>query len=408
MVAIVLRAGFVGLCVGLFLPLVQAAGDDPEYEGMKVSKWVDTVQNASSARQRALAVEALGKIWVLHKHKDAIPNICRSLRVDPSAAVRAQAAVVLSGLRAEDLPLFSKDLVGALENEKESRVRRQIISAMTKFPETCVLGIEALISALKDDDPAVKVAAAEALALAAITVKGSAKSAASELAPLLKEKDKAVRMAAIYAIARIEPEGASTIAETLATMLQSEGAEADVKREIVTSIGLLSQKSGVVVNALAKALSDPDDEVRRRAARVLGTFGTAASTAADDLFKVITDEKLTDIRVDAVRAFGSALGPAGLKARIRTLLPHLTPEVQPAWEVRLAVVDEIGSLGWEFLGSDLTSPQPETKAAALEVMASLRKRLADPQIQVREAAAVAVRKIEKKPEPKKEPEKKEP
>jgi HEAT repeat protein len=295
-----------------------------------------------------------------------------------------------------------------LENEKESRVRRQIISAMTKFPETCVLGIEALISALKDDDPAVKVAAAEALALAAITVKGSAKSAASELAPLLKEKDKAVRMAAIYAIARIEPEGASTIAETLATMLQSEGAEADVKREIVTSIGLLSQKSGVVVNALAKALSDPDDEVRRRAARVLGTFGTAASTAADDLFKVITDEKLTDIRVDAVRAFGSALGPAGLKARIRTLLPHLTPEVQPAWEVRLAVVDEIGSLGWEFLGSDLTSPQPETKAAALEVMASLRKRLADPQIQVREAAAVAVRKIEKKPEPKKEPEKKEP
>src|SRR5258708_34462370 len=83
---------------------------DPVYEGQKVSKWIDTVQNDSSARKRALAVEALGKIWIVHKHKDAIPNVCRALRVDSSAAVRAQAAQVLAGPRTDDIALGWKTL----------------------------------------------------------------------------------------------------------------------------------------------------------------------------------------------------------------------------------------------------------------------------------------------------------
>src|SRR5207249_10486084 len=91
-------AGALAL-VALAIGFSRADEADPVYEGMKVSKWIDTVQNDSSARKRALAVDALGKIWVVHKHKDALPNIARSLRVDPSAAVRAQAAITLAGLR---------------------------------------------------------------------------------------------------------------------------------------------------------------------------------------------------------------------------------------------------------------------------------------------------------------------
>ena len=41
-------------------------------------------------------------------------------------------------------------------------------------------------------------------------------------------------------------------------------------------------------------------------------------------------------------------------------------------------------------------------------IAAIRQRQADPQIEVRKAAAAAVRTLEKKPEPKKEPEKKQP
>jgi HEAT repeat protein len=139
---------------------------------------------------------------------------------------------------------------------------------------------------------------------------------------------------------------------------------------------------------------------------VLGTFGTAAALVADELFKVLTTDKATDVRVDAVRALGSALGPAGVKARLKDLRPQLDPAEQPSFEVRLAIVEEIGALGWEHLGRYLNAADPAEKQTARETVAALRKRLADPQVNVREAAARAIRNIEKKPEPKKEPEKK--
>ena len=354
--------------------------------------------------RRALAVDALGKIWIAHKHKEAIPNICRALRVDPSAAVRAQAAIVLAGMRSDDVKYFSKTLIDTLGTEKETRVRKQIILAMVKFPEVCSLGVEPLTAALADKDPTVKIAAAEAIALAGSQEKTMAKSAAPGLVPLLKDKDTAVRMAAVYALGRIQPEGASTLAETMAGMLGTE-KDAEMKRELVASIGLLAEKSPAVVRSLAAALFDADEEVRRRSARVLGTFGTAAAAAANDLFKAVTTEKVKDIRVDAVRALGSALGPTGVKARLKDLRPQLDPAKQPEYEVRLALVEEIGALGWEHLGMDLVSPDPTRKKEAVATLVALRNRLADPQVNVRETASVVIRKIQKKPQPKKTPDK---
>ncbi len=397
-------AGALAL-LALAVGFTRADDNDPDYEGMKLSKWIEIVQNDSSARKRALAVDALGKIWVAHKHKDTLPNVGRSLRVDPSAAVRAQAAIVIAGLRPDDIKYVSKDLVDSLGTEKESRVRKEIILAMIKFPEACALGIEQLVTVLKDPDNAVKIAAAEAIALAGTQAKTMAKSAAPGLEPLLKSDDKAVRMAAVYALGRIQPEGASTIAETMAGMLGTE-KDADMKRELVTSLGLLSEKSAAVLKALTTALFDPDDDVRRRSARVLGIFGTEAASTADDLLKVVTTDKLKDIRVDAVRAFGSSLGATGVKARLKDLRPLLDPAKEPDYEVRLALVEEIGALGWEHLGVDLMSQDKALKDAATETIVALRGRLADPQVKVREAAGIAIRKIEKKPEPKKEPEKK--
>jgi HEAT repeat protein len=394
--------------LALAIGFARADDTDPVYEGKKVSQWIDTVQNDSSARKRALAVDALGKIWIVNKHKDALPNVCRALRVDSSTAVRAQAALVLGGLRLDDIKSGGGDkaLVDALGTEKEPRVRKEIIAAMSKFAEICAQGVEPLAAALKDTDASVKIAAAEALALAGGQAKTMAKSAAPGLVPLLKDPDKAVRVAAVYALGRIQPEGASTVAETMAAMLGTE-KDADMKRELIAALGLLAEKSDSVLKALTTALGEADDEVRRRAARVLGTFGTDAGSTADALLKVVTTDKVKDIRVDAVRAFGSALGPTGVKARLKDLRPLLDPAKQPDFEVRLALVDEIGSLGWEYIGTDLTSPDKAVKDAAQETIVALRLRLSDPQLKVREAAGLAIRKIEKKPELKKDPDKKE-
>lgn len=391
--------------------------DDPEYEGMKLSKWVEITQTDKSARQRAIAVEALGKIWAMQKtKKEVIPHIGNRLTTDTSPAVRAQAAIVLGEIRplddkaiADYEKMISPYLLDRLGKESESRVRKEMILVMAKFPGLCIKGIEPLTDSLKDPDPAVKIAAAEAIALAGshAKMKDAVKSAASGLVPLLKDESKSVRIAGVYALGRVEPEGASTLSETMARMLGTE-KDADIKRELVTSIGLLGEKTEVVTKALGVALFDADEEVRRRAARVLGTFGTAAGPVADDLFKVLTTEKVTDIRVDAVRAYGSALGPTGVKAKLKIVREQLDPTAQPAFEVRLALVEEIAALGWEYLGVDLKSPDKALKEEALDTIVALRKRSADPQINVREAAAKAIRTIEKKPEPKKEPDKKEP
>ncbi len=419
----------------LLAGFTRADEKDPEHDGKKMTQWITAAtQGGGSARQRALAVDALGKIAVKNKsnHKDIIPVVGQTLRNDTSAAVRVQAALVLGTLTEKEIEEYGKaDLIFQLGKEKESRVKKEIITAISRFPQVCVGAVDPLSEALKDAEPAVKIAAAEALALAAAKTKGSAKSAAAGLAPMLKDPDKAVRTAGIYALGRIQPEGATAVAETLATMLGTE-TDVNIKRELIVSIGLLGEKTLPVVQALAAALNEKQpDEVRRAAARALGTFGTGAAAAADVLLNVVMTDKLKDVRVDAVRAFGSALGPTGVKARLNDLRLLLDPTKEPDFEVRLALVDEIASLGWEHIGSDI-APLGQVATAvvsfgllgwsdfdaratlllkwaeAQKTLVALRLRQADPQGKVREAATLAIRKIEKKPEPKKDPEKKEP
>jgi HEAT repeat protein len=370
---------------GFSLATARLQDEDPVYDGKKGSAWVDILINDTSARKRALAVDALARLWAEKQYKEAIPSIGRALRVDSSAAVRIQAAQALGRLRETDIKggLGVKDLVDAMGMEKESRVRREIATVLVRFPLVAKLAVVQLTAALKDPDSTTRVVVAEALAQTGM----EGKSAAAELAPLLSDKEKAVRRAAVVALGRISPEGASAIAESLSKMLETE-KELDLRTELVISLGILGEKSPTVVMALAQLLADSEDELRRRAIRTLGTFGVAATTATEELLKAAKTDKLKDIRIDAVRAFGSAVGP-DLKGRVKDLIPIL--ESDPDFEVRLAVVEEIGSLG------------PALKDDQ-ETMKVLRKRLSDPHVKVREAVGLAIRKIEKKVDPKKDPE----
>jgi HEAT repeat protein len=354
---------------------------DPVHEGKKASAWVDSLVNDASARKRALAVEALAKLWAEKQYEESLPSIGRALRVDPSAAVRAQAAIALGAVKDSDIKRVGKDLIDAMAAEKESRVRKEIAAVMSRHTDLAKAGVAGLTEALKDPEPATKIAVADALARAG----SDAKSAAVNLAPMLADADEAVRHAAVIALGRISPEGASTIAETMCKML---GAEKDLemKIDLVTSLGLLGEKSSIVVETLGRLLTDPEVELRRRSTRVLGTFGVAALPAADQLYKVAAADKFKDIRVDAVRAFGSAVG-IGLKIRVKEMLALLK---DGEFEVRLAVVEEIGALGNEL----------KDDAETIKV---LRTRLSDPHLKVREAAAAAIKRIEKKPDPKEPP-----
>lgn len=374
-------------CLLVLVASIAAARQDAEpiLDGKKGSEWVDTLINDASARKRALAVEALAKLWDAKKYKEALPAIGRALRVDSSAAVRTRAAIALGFLKEDEIKNSVRDLIEALSTEKEARVRKEIAVAIGRFPLVSKLAVTQLTDALKDKDADVRAAAA--LALAQTGAEG--KSAAAGLAPLLQDPEKSVRQAAIAALGRISPEGSPTIAETMARMLDSE-KEVNMRAELCISLGLLGEKSTAVATALARLLQDPDEELRRKATRVLGSFGVAAAPAAGALLKAAEADKAKDIRAEAVHAYGSALGRAGTKAHLNDLLALLK---DPEFEVRLAVVEEVGSLGAEL----------KDDAAAVKV---LRNRLSDPHVKVREAAAAALRRIEKKPEAKKEAESK--
>jgi HEAT repeat protein len=172
----------------------------------------------------------------------------------------------------------------------------------------------------------------------------------------------------------------------VAALLKRFGEEkdAELRREAIVSVKLIGDKSEATVAALSRALTDPDDDVKAAVVIGLGAFGVAAKPAAESLLKLATGAKSKGLRIDAVRAFGSALGPA-LKERQGDVIRIMESDAE--YEVRLAAVEELGALG------------PAIKDDK-EAMAALRKRLSDPQLKVREAAAVAIRRVEKKPEPK--------
>ena len=377
MLSLSARLATVALALASTTSAPSAQNEDPVYDGKKASAWSDILRNDKSARQRTLAVTALAGAWGQFKHHSSVVDIGRSLRTDSSPAVRARCAAAVAALNAEGAKAVEIDVVNALKDEKEARVRLEIVVALGRHPDVAKKAVGPLADVLKDADPVARTAAADALA----KVGPPAAAAAPALVPLLDDMNKAARQSAIFALGRISPENPSFVAAALVKRF-SEEKEADLRRELLVSLKLLGDKSESVVTALAAALDDPDDETRAVAARTLGTFGPVAKPAAAALWKLATESTDKGFRIDAVRAFGSALG-TDLKGRLKDVIRMM--ESDPEFEVRIALVEEIGALG-----NDIKDDK--------EAMGALRKRLSDPQGKVREAAAAAIRRIEKKPE----------
>lgn len=357
-----------------------AQDKEPTYDGKSGDVWLEILKNESSARKRAIAATALGelrgKLGGLQKHE---VDLARSLRVDTSAAVKAQCAIALASLRSDQLKTVDSELVEAVKAEKDSRVRKELAVLFGRFPEFAKRAVPGLAAALKDPEAGTRAASADALA----KLGSDAKDAATALLPLLDDADKPARQAGIFALGRISPDNPSFVAAALIERFGKE-KEPDLRREIVVSVKLIGDKSEATVAALTKMLADAEADVQAEAARSLGLLGPAAKPAADALYKLATASKDKGIRIDAMRAFGSALGPA-IKDRLKDVIHVMESDMD--FEVRLVAVEEIGALGMELKDDK-------------ETMAALRKRLSDPQVKVREAAAVAIRRIEKKPEPK--------
>ena len=146
---------------------------------------------------------------------------------------------------------------------------------------------------------------------------------------------------------------------------------ATARQEAAEALGQIGPAAKPAVGALIAALGDADDAVRDAAAEALAVFGK------DAVGPLTAALKHTDASVR--RGAAAALGHMGPDARdaVPALIAMVKNDADS--DVREAVVPALGSIG------------PDAKAAA----PALRDALTDKEQHIREAAAAALKRIEK-------------
>ncbi len=365
------------LCLVLFAGLTAAPvrADDPVFNGRKMSEWLTILKEDDLPRKRRAAVVALGQIAAANS--DAVPGVLaavgKALRNDASPAVRGQAAVVLGQMKPEEAAAAMTDLAEAVRVEKVPTVRQEVAVTLARLGKLAKPAVQPLTVALKDNDPSVRAAAADALG----RIGDAASAAAPELLPLLKDPEKSVRQAAVFALGRVDPDEKAPAAAALIDVLKKD-PDPDMRREAVLALGFLGERSAPVVDALASVLGDKSAELRALTALTLGKFGPIVRSVEGELVKALKSDSEKDVRLNLVRTLCASYG-----SDAPTLIPMLAERLKgdPAFEVRVAIAEELGALG----------------PAGRPAIPALRQAQRDPQIKVREAATAAIKSIERPP-----------
>lgn len=393
------RSLFASLSLVLLLASiapVRADDENPTAGGKKMSEWVTMLRESENGRLRKAAVASLGQIAADNSNngklvKDIVTMVGKSLRNDSSAGVRAESARALARVAADllkareaDVGSVVVDLSEGLRTEKEAEVKYEEALALQRFGDKAKGAVDALAVALADADPKVKAAAATALG----HIGKDAKRATDDLLPLAKSDDPDVKRAVAFALGRVEPDDPGKASEAIAKFTTDKDEQ--TRKEAITSLCLLKDRSPDSVKAVAAGLKDESVEVRRLAAAGLAKFERGAKEAEAELlaaFKKSGEDKL-------VKAYALRSLCAGLTDEPQKILPEITARLDPTVErdvdVRIAICDEIGGMG-----PDAQSAVPQLRIAEK-----------DPVKEVREAAKFAIKRVtakkEDKPEEKKD------
>ena len=363
---------------------------DPDYNGRKRSEWETMLREQQNARLRKVAVVSLGQIASDHVAdpvltKEIMGLIGRTLKNDAAPSVRAQAAGVCNSMaiklldgKSADPAIVVLDLIENLRVEKEAEVRKEVATALGRFGKLAKSAVNPLTPLLADKDAGVREAGATALG----RIGPDAKAAAPELVKLVADAERAVKLAAIFALGRVAPEDVVKASAALIPILKDRSDTA-LRREAVVSLGFIGDATPANVQAIAAGLFDPEVEVRRATAQALAKFVGSIKVIEAELKKVIVDDADKETRGHAFRALCDGFGE-----HAKDLLPFLVQRLaeEKDFDVKLAILDELGDLG------------ADGKAA----LPALRNAQKDPQVKIREAAGVAIRRIEK-PKPKEKP-----
>lgn len=338
----------------------------------------------------------------------AVEELARTL-TDPEGDVREAAALALREMKGAAAPAVLALAKSLTEDERVS-VRGYAAEALAEIkPEISQQVIEALVKALGDASPAVQARAA----LAVATLKERGRPAVPALARALASPDKAVCAQAAYALGKVKAP-AGDVAGDLAR-LAAEGPDRDVRG---TALRALWEVGGrpevpVVLRAirdaptpegrelhlrklegygadltahlpeLAGLLRDADPQLRYCAVVLLGAAGRGARHTYQVLFRL---ERNPEEEETVRQAASVALRQVGkpTKQDVEALTAWLRDRDRTPAVLRAGAADALGEIGADARAADGDLAQAV---------------LGDPDIEVREAAAIALGKV--KPDPRK-------
>ncbi len=283
----------------------------PTYRGKTAAQWAETLGD-KDYWVRWHATYALGRM-----RSDAVPAVAALERIlanlEEHEYVRGGAAWAL-GRIGPQAATAGPVLVRALASKHVS-VRRNAAKALG-----CIASLNASIREGAPGRVAPRLAPGDI----------------SELARLLGDQEPTVRVAAAQALWRIERRPAALHA--LEAMLNDPNSPS-IAFDAATALGELAAEGAPVAPALAPALGHADDDVRRAAAQAIGQAGSAAVpllrdtvATADHRAKIQAVEALGWIGSPAVPALTEALGHADAVVRRHAAraLGRLGPDARAA------------------------------------------------------------------------------
>jgi len=243
--------------------------------------------------------------------------------------------------------------------DENAAVRLAAVEALGNLQDP--RAIDALVQAVKTDtDARVREAAAEALGEI-----DSPRAVPGLVAALGSEKVAAVRAKIAWALGEI---GDARAVEALGAVVRD--AEVEVRRNAVEALGQI--ESPAAVPMLIPALRDSDVETRKNAAEALGNL---ESKDAVEALGTASKDANAEVRKEAVEALGQIQDKRALAA--------LTAALGDAEvEVRQAAIEAIGQL------DDLKSAPPALLAALRDDNREVRKAAAEAVGQLEDEAAV--------------------
>lgn len=280
--------------------------------------------------------------------KNAVSPLLEAL-ADPQRAVRVAVVRALAAVGPEKSAAL-RALVGSLEEDADSEVRRAAAEGIGDLGERAKKAIPALLAALEGDEAEVRAASARALG----AIGADTRAVTDALLALLEASETPVRAAAAEALGRLGLESAVPALGRAAWQ-----GPPQLARAAVTALGRLGPPAAAELPALVHhVLASPELATRAAAADALGRLGPAALDALPALVWAFqeedvergapepgtggpwTDARWRDVRVAAAGAL-AVLGPDAAAA-IDALRRGMYDPDEPVRVAAAAALEAIG------------------------------------------------------------------